>query len=335
MFAVLFFIVNAVFDRPSTCSSCHLMKQYVATWQTSVHAKKKADCLDCHALPGFLGRTLTHIGGARYLLTYWSVTELSAKVPNDRCLECHFLKKNRARDKEARRHYDEYITKSNACADCHRNLAHVSSVTARYAKADGSKLCGGCHPAAVGKWEESGMKKHVKCEGCHGKNGSHALRPSLPVKRLGTSAQSCQTCHRGPKNMPTFWDMSKHSMASENAKRTAAKLDVKASDDTIGCPVCHDPHTGFVRASRAQICKTCHSSTEMVKAGKQLSTGMSVGQLWTAHVKDETACPDCHSMKPPMPSSGQVSEHGFIPQPENCLQCHIDWSPERIGLPAG
>lgn len=80
-----------VTGRPQFCRSCHLMETRYVAWERSAHADK-AECLDCHASPGFVGEVVAHLNGARYLValaTGRPQVVLRAEIPQGTCAKCH------------------------------------------------------------------------------------------------------------------------------------------------------------------------------------------------------------------------------------------------------
>lgn len=79
--------------RPEFCRTCHLMKTRYVSWERSDH-HPHAECLDCHAEPGFWGEIRAHLDGARYvyvLFTGRPQVILRAEVPPSTCVQCHPL----------------------------------------------------------------------------------------------------------------------------------------------------------------------------------------------------------------------------------------------------
>jgi hypothetical protein len=77
-------------DEPQFCATCHVMKPYLKSWESSdllanVHAKAGLECLDCHKfdMQQSLGETIKYITGN------YETPLRERSLPMEKCLQCH------------------------------------------------------------------------------------------------------------------------------------------------------------------------------------------------------------------------------------------------------
>ena len=82
-------------ERPGFCLSCHEMKIFGKTWQSSGAALHHGRCIDCHSGPGVLGAIGAQLTGleelGRHFFGHPSPGQryLPGGVPNANCIKCH------------------------------------------------------------------------------------------------------------------------------------------------------------------------------------------------------------------------------------------------------
>lgn len=75
------------------CSSCHYMKPFYRSWETSSH--KDVECSTCHYAPGVRSKVRAKVEGLMQLGRYWTKLYLKSKpwaeIPDESCLRdgCH------------------------------------------------------------------------------------------------------------------------------------------------------------------------------------------------------------------------------------------------------
>ena len=77
-------------SQPNFCSSCHEIRQPVASWTIGAH--KNITCLDCHANPGTVGyvsRKFKGLGEVYLHFTNQIPTTLVARYNIQTCIVCH------------------------------------------------------------------------------------------------------------------------------------------------------------------------------------------------------------------------------------------------------
>ena len=88
---------NYLFDDPRTCANCHVMQDYYDSWARSSH-HTHATCNDCHvphdvlmhwAIKGYDGLNHSYHFTVGDYPTNIQITQLSADVVREDCVECH------------------------------------------------------------------------------------------------------------------------------------------------------------------------------------------------------------------------------------------------------
>lgn len=119
---------------PLFCGSCHEVKKYVTSWQTSAH--KNISCLECHQPAGELGKFHAKVRGLNYVFQHFSgdyTIPTRASIFEQNCIECH-LGDNKAYPNTIKltntpnvNHY-EIIKNSRSCLECHRETGHAADL---------------------------------------------------------------------------------------------------------------------------------------------------------------------------------------------------------------
>jgi len=120
-------------DEPSTCTNCHIMSPYYATWTHSSHGRNTT-CNDCHVPHENAVRKWIFKGmdGMRHASVFMmkgepqviQAIDESASVIMNNCIRCHeqlnteFVKTGRINYMMAK------AGEGKACWDCHRNVPH-------------------------------------------------------------------------------------------------------------------------------------------------------------------------------------------------------------------
>ncbi|WP_407313631.1 cytochrome c3 family protein [Desulfosporosinus sp. SB140] len=119
---------------PFFCASCHEVKKYTTSWQSSAH--KSINCLECHQPRGELGKFQAKARGLNYVFQHLTgdYTVPTRAVISDRnCIECHlddnsaFPKTIKLKNTIKVNHY-QTIKKSQSCIDCHRDTGHAVDI---------------------------------------------------------------------------------------------------------------------------------------------------------------------------------------------------------------
>lgn len=313
----------AGFSRPESCNLCHVMQSRVDSWRLDIHAKKNVTCLDCHADRGLYGQTIAHISGVGYVFRMGNKLALKSKVPNSRCLVCHFPLAKRDKDATARLHFKEYLDHGATCGDCHIALAHTSNGASVNA-ARKNRICGGCHPANMNEIGLAQDRHKAACEDCHKNSGRHALSPHRDnVPSPGMRAEVCLECHKPTDGTRSMWELSKHGSVklSGDLKKKLIGIGVANPPDVVACSVCHNPHTAKSRLAGGEICLTCHKTSDMYKNTGQIMPGWPASSFHNRHAVNKITCVQCHIDVLPVANKGST-QHGFDVTTARCLFCH-------------
>ncbi len=146
-------------SQPGFCRSCHIMRPYYSSWDTSTHAR--LTCIDCHSGSGITG----YVNGRVNLMKYTVAsivggtdeTELKAEVDNKKCASCHKVnRKVSAGDLRLPTRHHELKDKDVKCTDCHKRLVHNSTPTGKNKPREA--VCVKCH-------QEKNIS--TECKTCH------------------------------------------------------------------------------------------------------------------------------------------------------------------------
>lgn len=131
----VFHISNAVSylsDAPETCTNCHVMNSYYATWQHGSHSKV-ATCNDCHVpqdnfVRKYWFKANDGLRHATYFTMRWEpqviqIKQAGREVVQENCVRCHTdLIHPIALRSINNRSVEEQTEK--VCWDCHRETPH-------------------------------------------------------------------------------------------------------------------------------------------------------------------------------------------------------------------
>lgn len=275
----------AYFNRPTSCATCHVMKDYVSSWQKTKHARADVDCYSCHAQPGIRGRIGAHAQGLRYVVTYWGKPKLKADVANDTCFRCHFTYSKQSKNKIASNHYKSYLKKDVKCVDCHLQLAHGTANKKKLPKtiADGwagVDVCKKCHEPQFKAWSEEALHPEAM----------QVLMPKMVTNK------NCLPCHTVGFNKGGFVSLEKtpklaavqcescHGKGENHIARPKAENAPDAGLNAEACGVCHTgPHHDTFSEAEWKGTKHARALPDLLKFRK----------IKPEAVKDY--CLECHS----------------------------------------
>ena len=158
-------------ERSEFCITCHLMKPYYLSYQSSPH-KEVESCLDCHYEPGLVG----HIKGKavdgsvslfRYITGMYTLP-IESDISSELCFRCHEIDKTIDYKGVQFEHWHEIENGEKKCGFCHSENHNVVP----------HAECNECHEGVVhGNETEIDMGL---CMNCHSKRGI---------------SNNCETCH--------------------------------------------------------------------------------------------------------------------------------------------
>jgi len=330
-----------VSSRPGFCNSCHIMKPYYASWQTSTHSE--VNCLDCHIQPGFVGLIKGKINGMAQAIDCMvgrMGTKPNASVSDESCLRegCHSVEDLNQGPVE----YKKF------------RFTHKGHLNAQV---DGIKItCGICHSHHEG--QEHFRVNPQSCFQCH------FLKSPDSEKRLVET--KCQSCHEVPRepvkrgmvevDHKEFVDFEascegschKKQIIKESAVEKSVCLnchDFRKSENTnayemhtvhsnghkVECFACHGEinHTSSQGVALAVMldCQNCHSNTHEVQ--RLIYSALDrpnpekphriLSPMFMTHVE----CKGCH-IEPTEIHPGVLDSLGTVAKatPEACNHCH-------------
>jgi hypothetical protein len=146
---------------PRQCASCHEMKPYYESWQTSSHREAVPNCLTCHVTPGIFNLIGFELSFYRMLSAHFAGTAVQTTVANApnvaSCVRsgCHSLNREVSNSGDLKINHRLHVTTEHiACPTCHPGAVH-SGVGGRL-KLPPMKLCKKCH-----------ADKMTECTFCH------------------------------------------------------------------------------------------------------------------------------------------------------------------------
>ncbi|MFW6161110.1 MAG: NapC/NirT family cytochrome c, partial [Acidobacteriota bacterium] len=93
VFFILFLASVEYTSKSKFCSTCHYMKPFYQSWQTSSH--NHIECSTCHYPPGLKSKLRAKVEGLLQVGRYWTKLYLKSKpwaeIPDESCLRegCH------------------------------------------------------------------------------------------------------------------------------------------------------------------------------------------------------------------------------------------------------
>lgn len=245
----LVFAALAVMLLPGTvpasraCSTCHVMDEAVATWESSAHSG--VACYGCHARPGLAGSLGATVAGVLRLASD-ETTSWPARIGSGRCLGCH---DEIARDYTGRRvrmRHSDVIAAGMACTDCHGAVGHDSEYVG-YERVTSDRrvmtVCLTCH---------DGERAPAGCDVCHVADPLDRASP----QSFAASAKvevTCDGCHR-PETEARCVDC--HGLVLPHPEEFMGRHAGMSYDDPSLCARCHE----FARSDEG--CG-CHPDTNL------------------------------------------------------------------------
>jgi nitrate/TMAO reductase-like tetraheme cytochrome c subunit len=271
------FITAHFTSRSSFCDSCHEMKPYYASWQTSSHAT--AECRDCHIPPGFVAYVQTKLFSFREIwvhITNGAEAPLAVtrEIPNGSCLRCHRNGPGATPGDVTlgNASFSHQAHQGQLCITCHLRLVHRDVNPPYYKSPAAMSSCLECHngttaPSQCSTCHTPGHEPRGECSDCHNTESWGAGGTQHPFPRTGGHAGlACTDCH-----------------VSKPGSQIIPGTDLPRPDPA--CISCHgDEHKGLTD------CTSCHTVAGWKPAN---FTHPQVGE----HVPSgerQLDCVDCH-----------------------------------------
>lgn len=280
----------------SYCSSCHMMKPEVFTWQASSHSH--VACVGCHVEPGFKTKIKYKLVNVKEWIAtltgnYGIVITSTTPISDATCTQCHDMNARRVTPSgDLIIPHGKHLEMGVSCTLCHTGIAHGNIATKRvtfrtdYVKWD----------VSVGKSIMSDVKN---------------LRPTMEVcmncHKVRKAPLDCSTCHTS-------------SMIPIDHKEEAFKNGVhgaEAAKDIQACDACHS----YMSKDPVEVSKGSESTFQKFLAK---DNGKSATISVSDYVKANTYCRDCHGKRPSNHDDKFQQNHGVLANQnkDKCFTCH-------------
>jgi len=323
--AFLFFGVE-ISSRPAFCGSCHVMKPYYISWETSSH--NDVACVECHIPPGIVPEIRKKYEALAMVVSYFTGTYGTnpwAEIPDESCLRpgCHEQRLLVGRELfknvlfDHRPHLTEMRRKKRLrCTSCHSQIVQGQHITVT------EGTCFLCH------FKETPLGKGLaSCTLCHETPEKIITVANLrfdhaDVERFG---MECTLCHKGvvqgKGEVPEDRCLSCHGEPERLARlgETDMLHRVHITDHKVECLSCHMeirhriPHEELLAA--ATRCETCH-----VGGGHSPQRDLYVGiggkgvtPRPAAMYLAQVSCESCHLV---------TQEGKRLASEVSCMACH-------------
>jgi len=332
-FVLILFLGSVEYTSHSKfCSSCHYMKPFYRSWETSSHSH--IECNTCHYPPGIRSKIRAKMEGLLQVGRYWSKLYLKSKpwaeIPDESCLRkgCHDKRLLEGKVKFKRVVFDHKVHftdlkrgKRLRCTSCHSQIVQGEHITVT------ESSCFICH------FKESEHYPQISdCYHCHHKEDLISEKTSRYNHAIVfDNGFDCEKCHSqtiiGDGEVPR-----------ENCYKCHWETDrLNKYDDTdlmhnshiylhkIECNQCHlDIQHKIVKEIEAIAdCQTCH--TDYHKAQKILFVGE--GGKGISHpipnimLEKGLSCKGCHIFHEE--TGGKViKSETFVSKAQACESCH-------------
>ena len=322
----LYYAGNAYTSSSEFCgTSCHTMEEQYKAWKSSSHfapktaGAKRAECIECHFLPGEKNSFKANMEGARHLAAYLYDPEAPLPIrpvmKDGACLRSGCHAKEAFQDKELKFaekavfrhkvHFEKGLEgQTLSCDSCHFKVTEEKHFEVP------KEICFLCHL----KLERPVLAKAEVEQITFGDGAVDRItfrqRPSIDFN-LGLS--KCDICHTIPTK-----SLQAQLNDGDTLKKPITHQTIKEAG--VACEGCHfevveghgEIDTGNVVSNG---CLTCHNRS------KELLAKAADGKLMhDAHVSQPRAdCFDCHSV---IEHKNRTDHLDFVR--EDCGLCHQD-----------
>jgi nitrate/TMAO reductase-like tetraheme cytochrome c subunit/DNA-dependent RNA polymerase auxiliary subunit epsilon len=331
---ILVFLVGSVeyTSHSGFCNSCHYMKPFYQSWETSSHSH--IECSTCHYAPGPRSKIRAKIEGIMQVGRYWTKLYLKSKpwaeIPDESCLRggCHEkrLLEGKAIFKRVAFDHKIHFTdlkrgKQLRCTSCHSQIVQGEHITVT------ESTCFICHFKKSDHYPKIG-----ECYHCHHKEELNSEKTSRfnhsPVFDNGFE---CNKCHSqtiiGDGEVPRencykcHWEMDRLNKYDDTDLMHSTHI----ASHKIECNQCHldIQHKIIKDIDTIADCVTCH--TDYHQAQKILFLGE--GGKGVSHpmpnimLEKGLSCKGCHIFHEE--KGGRViKSETFVSKDEACESCH-------------
>jgi len=331
-FLVLFLGSVEYTSHSKFCSSCHYMKPFYRSWETSSHSH--IECNACHYPPGLRSKIRAKIEGILQLGRYWSKLYLKSKpwaeIPDESCLRegCHEKRLLEGQVNFNKIVFDHKIHFSNLkrgkqlrCTSCHSQIVQGEHITVT------NSTCFICHFK-----ESEHYQKISECTHCHQKKDLVSEKTSRYNHSLVfDNSFECNKCHSktiiGDGEVPRencykcHWETERLDKYDDTDLMHFTHI----ASHKIECNQCHleIQHKIIREIETIADCQACH--TDYHKAQKILFAGE--GGKGVAHpvpnimLEKGLSCKGCHIFHEE--SGGRIiKSKTSISNAKACESCH-------------
>jgi nitrate/TMAO reductase-like tetraheme cytochrome c subunit len=330
-----------VTGQPGFCNSCHIMKPYHDSWETSGHAE--VNCLDCHLKPGFTGYVRGKINGlaqAVDCIVGRVGTKPNATVLDASCLrsQCHNTGELAAEIRDCNgvrfpheKHIDKVVGGIRiACGTCHNHFEGREHFSVD------KNACFACH--FLGSGAASGRLVQTGCQSCHKVPDQVIRRGLIKIDHsefVSYKANCEESCHkrevRHASQVEETVCLDCHSFR-KTADANSVELHASHTNgDKVECFACHGKvlhgQTRVESVSAMMDCRSCHSDTHQVQRTiystqhpmQPNGEDRVLSPMFLTHVE----CTDCH-IERTAKTSGTLDSFGTVARavPAACDKCH-------------
>jgi len=336
---LVFFVIVAIGSIEFTshsnfCASCHYMKPFFKSWETSSH--KDVECSVCHYPPGggIRSKLRKKIEGLVMVGRYWTKLYVKSKpwaeIRDDSCLRegCHDKRLLEGRVQFNKVAFDHKIHfedlkrgKQLQCTSCHSQIVQGEHITVT------ESSCFICH------FKESEHYPQIDdCNHCHTKESLVGLQsPRYNHTLVFDNGFTCDKCHSntilGDGEVPRENCYKCHGERErlEQYDNTDLMHSMHILENKIECNQCHMEiqHKIIKDIDAIADCKTCH--TDYHQAQKILYTGE--GGKGVDHpmpnimLEKGLSCKGCHIFHEEADSK-LIDGSTYVSEAKACESCH-------------
>ncbi|OGF53356.1 MAG: hypothetical protein A2Z21_07925 [Candidatus Fraserbacteria bacterium RBG_16_55_9] len=312
-------------SQPAFCGTCHFMKPYYESWETSTH--REVACVECHIPPGIAAEFRKKYEALSMVVSYFTGTYGTnpwAEVPDESCLRpgCHEQRLLVGRELVGNVLFDHrpHLTelrreKKLRCTSCHSQIVQGQHIAVT------ESTCFLCH------FKEAQLNEGTaQCTLCHETPETMITTSGLSfdhadVKRFG---MDCLLCHAntvsGTGEVPSGRCLTCHNEPARLARlgETEFLHRVHVTEHKVECTSCHVEIQHQIPQALEAVstqCETCHfggghSPQRDIYVGLG---GEGVDPQPAAMYLAGVSCESCHV----------VSKEGRkIASEVSCMSCH-------------
>lgn len=334
LFVVLLIVAVEYTSHSGFCASCHYMKPFFQSWETSSHGK--IECSACHYPPsgGIRSKLRKKIEGLVMVGRYWTKLYVKSKpwaeIRDESCLQsgCHDKRLLEGKVPFKKVVFDHKIHfedlrrgKKLQCTSCHSQIVQGEHITVtestcficHFKKSEHFPRideCSHCHNQETLTNEKTSRYNHAvvfdngfSCDKCH----SNTIMGDGEVPR-----ENCYKCHGERERLEKFGDTD--LMHTEHI-----------SEDKIECNQCHMEiqHKIIKDIEAIADCTTCH--TDFHSAQKVLYTGEG-GEgvdhpMPNVMLEKGLSCKGCHIFHEEK-GGRLIKSDTFVSRAKACESCH-------------